>query len=91
MPFLLLALEGGGGGVGGYMSCCEPSRKSSSSLEMPSLLPINASFLASKVKLASPFRFTPSSYVFKDDVRQTEPGDTRNSKTMHPKKKKEVE
>ena len=86
MPFLLLALEGGGGGVGGYMSCCEPSRKSSSSLEMPSLLPINASFLASKVKLASPFRFTPSSYVFKDDVRQTEPGEYKKQQNHASKK-----
>jgi hypothetical protein len=65
MPFLLLALEGGGGGVDGYMSCCAPSRNSSSSLDetdllgiIPSLLSINSSsFLASNLKLPSPFIF----------------------------------
>jgi hypothetical protein len=84
MPFLFLALEEGGGGVGGYMSCCccEPSRNSSSPLEMPSLLSINASFFASMVKLASPFRFTPTSYVFKENVKQTNRSHIIN-KTIH--------
>jgi hypothetical protein len=65
MPFLLLALEGGGGGVDGYMSCCAPSRNSSSSLDetdllgiIPSLLSINSSsFLASKINLQTQFLF----------------------------------
>lgn len=56
----------------GYISCCEPSRNSSSSLDdiitlvlldVPSpLLSINSSsFLASKVNLAFPFVFIPIS------------------------------
>ena len=54
----------------GYMSCCEPSRNSSSSLDdddddtlldIPSPLSIPISFLASKLKLASPFLFIPTS------------------------------
>ena len=71
MPFLLLAVEGGGGGVAGHMSFCVPSRNSPSSFDedidtplddIPSPLPAaTASFFASKVKLASPFLFIPTS------------------------------
>lgn len=72
MPFLLLPVEGGGGGVAGHMSFCVPSRNSPSSFEdndtllddIPSPLPVTISFLASKVKFASPFLFIPTSYVF---------------------------
>lgn len=68
MPFLLLADEAeaaGGGGVEGYMSCCDPSRDSSSDtetnlLDIPSLLLLL--LFPSKVKLASPFLLTPTSY-----------------------------